>query len=658
MGWGMLLKGAAKGLTKKAAVGAGKKMLGGGKKKQPQPQQKQPPSDGGGEDTGGALVKAGSSAIIPTGVKSSALAISQTPAGGGGGQDLEGTVLRIKSSVIKVENLLAGSAALQEKQSEDARKAKEAAKAKAAEGELEKPKKKQKFSIPAPKPIKSFWEKMKTFFLNTFLGFVTVRLLPFIKKMEPVIKVLAAVGSWILKIGGWVLNALVTAIDWAYKLYDSARKWVGDTFGEQALKLFDKLSNGLNVLINAFLIWKIFAGKIFQTAIGAIKFAWKLAANIVKGAVGFVKNTIKGAGNLIKGAGNFIKGTAKSIVGGVKNIGSKALSWGKNLLGTGSKAAQGGVKAVSGVAKGVAKVAGQAVKVASKVGGFAAKIFGKSAGAIGGAFKAAKPFLSKFFGKVPIVGPLIIGIVSLLSGEPAGQAIFKAMGAALGGFLGTFIPIPILGTLLGETIGVFVGDLLYTLLMGGGPKAAGKQLKDTLMGLLKAGTAVKDWVTGGFGRFIETFKEENKMTVGIGWASKSVTNWLALLDPTKTLPLLVKSFFPPGGDKDAGTKDAAPDAPSEEQPDPLVNVNLFAKEAPGKDLLMAMHANPTYDGVVEALRTWAPYEQTVVVPPVRVKEGDGEKTSAKALRITTGFLASSSGGGSDAYEKLYVGGLA
>ena len=96
------------------------------------PQQQQPPSDGGGVDTGGAIVPAASSAIVPMGVKSSALAISQTPAGGGGGQDLEGTVLRIKTSVIKVENLLAGSAALQEKQREDQRKAREAAAAAAS----------------------------------------------------------------------------------------------------------------------------------------------------------------------------------------------------------------------------------------------------------------------------------------------------------------------------------------------------------------------------------------------------------------------------------------------------------------------------------------------------------------------------------------------
>ena len=67
------------------------------------------------------------------------------------------------------------------------------------------------------------------------------------------------------------------------------------------------------------------------------------------------------------------------------------------------------VKGVAG--KGVKLVA----KGAGKVGGLAAKIFGKAAGVISPAFKGAKPFLSKFFGKIPIVGPLVITIVSLLN---------------------------------------------------------------------------------------------------------------------------------------------------------------------------------------------------------------------------------------------------
>ena len=57
------------------------------------------------------------------------------------------------------------------------------------EPEVEKPKdKKQKFRIPQPKVVKSFWQKIMSFIMNTLLGFITVRLLPFMDKMAPVVK--------------------------------------------------------------------------------------------------------------------------------------------------------------------------------------------------------------------------------------------------------------------------------------------------------------------------------------------------------------------------------------------------------------------------------------------------------------------------------------
>ena len=62
-------------------------------------------------------------------------------------------------------------------------------------------------------------------------------------------------------------------------------------------------------------------------------------------------------------------------------------------------------------------------------------------------------------------------------------------------------------------------------------KAAGKKIFET-------GKAVFEWLKGGFGRFIESFKEKNQVPV-IG------TNWLALLNPLITLPLLKDGFFPP-----------------------------------------------------------------------------------------------------------------
>ena len=231
------------------------------------------------------------------------------------------------------------------------------------------------------------------------------------------------------------------------------------------------------------------------------------------------------------------------------------------------------------------------------------------------------------------------------------------MGAALGGFLGTFIPIPILGTLIGETLGVFVGDLLYTLMFGGGMKAVGQKLKDTMTSILKAGTAVKDFVVGGFGRFWEgipkfkvpDFPEDapdwipnplgmrekiwgvvkGGLKVMIGPLSllmgREIPNLLWMYNPLNTGPLLAKSFFPP-------KKEKAPD--------------------------FKMGDGGSKDAEIEGVSSEASYEEeTVVLPPIKIKEGDGEKTSRKALFITSGVLYANTKGGDDPYEKLYVGGL-
>ena len=156
----------------------------------------------------------------------------------------------------------------------------------------------------------------------------------------------------------------------------------------------------------------------------------------------------------------------------------------------------------------------------------------------------------------------------------------------MGGALGTFIPIPVLGTLIGETIGVFVGDLLYEGLMGKGWGAAGKKLLSSLMKIFQAGAAVAKWIGSGFKRFWKKIPKikipdipknppkwipnwvpfKNKVwnvfktgvKVMIGPLSllmgQEIPNLLWLLNPLKTIPAAVQSFFPPkgegGGDAD------------------------------------------------------------------------------------------------------------
>ena len=365
-----------------------------------------------------------------------------------------------------------------------------------------------------------------------------VKLLPLIEPWLPTI------GEWVdgmIRVAGWVFNFTVTLIEWAYKLYDGLRGFVGNIFGEKGLEVFDSLMGHLNNLFNAAIM----------AVMALMKFKWLrgFAKNMLRrGSVAFRRFIGRGGRKLLKAPGKLL---------------GKVVGAGKGVL----------------------------TKGASKVGGFASKIFGKAAKFIAPAFKSAKPFVSKFFGRVPIVGPLVVGIVSIVSGDPIGQALFKTIGAALGGFLGTFIPIPVLGTLLGETIGVFVGDMLYTLMFGGGLSAVGAKLKKQLLGIFNAGKKVFEWVTGGFGRFwneipkikipdfpkdppdwIPKFVPRKKflwnlirtaMKVMIGPLSllmgKEIPNLLWLYNPFKTLPALVKSFFPPSGE---GSSASLPSAPS------------------------------------------------------------------------------------------------
>ena len=140
--------------------------------------------------------------------------------------------------------------------------------------------------------------------------------------------------------------------------------------------------------------------------------------------------------------------------------------------------------------------------------------------------------------KIPIIGPLVMGITSYLGDGNLGKAIFVALGTGIGELLGTAIPIPVVGTLLGGILGSFIGDLLYDIIVKKDPGAALKKVQDAAKKIFETGKAVFDWLKGGFGRFIESFKEKNQAPI-IG------TNWLALLDLTKTLPLLKDSFFPP-----------------------------------------------------------------------------------------------------------------
>ena len=432
---------------------------------------------------------------------------------GGGGSAIVKQVQDISVVVATIADSMKGNLVLKEKAQSKARKAAERDKRAAQESETEKPDQPekpdggdQKFKVP------------KIGFLSGIFGFLTkfifgIAILKLIELANsPIVKgiigALKFAGNVITKflfpVAGGFLDGLASFVDLAYTITDGAEKVVKNIFGEEGAEKFRIFMENFKTLINSFVIFKILKAKFGEAIVKNIKNVFKFIKN-------FARRAIANIGRFLgPGARKGIKGFFKA---------------GKGLLSKG----------------------------ASKVGGFASKIFGKAAKFVSPALKGALPAVKGFAGRIPILGPIIVGIVSLMSGEPAAQALFKAGGAALGGALGTFIPIPILGTLIGETIGVFVGDLLYELIMGGGMEGVAQKLKDTLSTLLSGGKFVFDFFKSGFSNFISTFMEEHSFTLP-GWLAGTIKrtigldvsklpNLLQLYNPMVTVPLFIKSFF-------------------------------------------------------------------------------------------------------------------
>jgi len=416
---------------------------------------------------------------------------SDSPVGSGGSGDIK-IVQDISVAVSAIAETMRSGLVLKDKQETKKRKAREKDKRAALENQKEagKPKKEgsggggMNFKVPGVGLLGGIFGFVTKFVFASIL----IKLVDFAPKLKGVLNAIAGVTK-VLKfifgppvaMGGLLLQGLISLVDFGYKIVDGAEKIVTNIFGEEGAEKFRTFMENVKNLINGFIIWKTIGQKIFKQVAKNIKNAFKL-----------------------------IKGVARRALVGLKRF-----------MGPGARK---GIKGLFKAGKGLAG------KGAAKVGGFAAKIFGKAASFIAPGFKAAKPFASKFFSKIPIVGPLVITIVSLLSGEPATQAIFKGLGA----------------------------DLLYEGMFGKGWGEAGKKLKDTLMTIFKGGKFVFDFMKNGFSNFISTFMEEHSFKLP-GWLAGSIKrvtglevstlpNLLQLYNPMVTVPLLVKSFF--GGEKE------------------------------------------------------------------------------------------------------------
>jgi uncharacterized protein YqgC (DUF456 family) len=344
-------------------------------------------------------------------------------------------------------------------------------------------------------------------FLNGLItvlwGVVVVKMLTLWKSpaVQNFIKIIGNVGKVILKVADWLWTGFTTLIDWGYNLYDKGMGWVKNNLSEEAVGKIQTFMSNFKDLINGFLVWKLIGEKIFKAIVKNVTWVFRRIKDVFK----LAKNALKQGARLLNWmtggrAGNLLK----NIAGKGKGLLTKAGVGARRLIGRGGRQFLKGGSSL--MKKGIGGLAKRG----------ALKVFGKTF------VKTA----SKMFGRVPIIGPVIVGIASLLSGEPIGQALFKTFGAAIGGMLGTFIPVPILGTLLGEAVGVFAGDLLYHLIIKRDPKAAMKLFGDTMKGIFNAGKAVVDWIFGG-GLF-NLLKQGGSMLMKFGrWIFFTAIPWAA-----------------------------------------------------------------------------------------------------------------------------------
>ena len=469
---------------------------------------------------------------------------------------------------------------------------------------------------------------------------------------------------------GSIIFGIVNVIQNAKQIWESLKKgfldffwiiravlWKG--FGFKAIgkgiEVLGKVVKGLGKLIvtpfekAAGLLKTAFSkvGKGVSTFIGNIvKAPLKWARSIIANAGKFLKNLpgVKQVGNLVGKVGGGIKNVAGKIGGGIKNVAGKiggGFKAAKSFVTGGIKGAKDfvgkGIKGVKDIAgKGLSKAKGflgKGFKAAKGFLGLGGKAAGKTGGKVGGKIlkggigkiakrgalkllgKGAVKTIGKIFGRIPVIGPLMVALASMLSGDPPKQTLFKAVGAALGGLVGSFIPIPVLGTILGEMVGEFVGDLFYTLISGGGVDGVVEKVKKKAQQILQGGKVAGKWLGGGIMRFIKNIMTKDPISIKEGGGRRTVAtkaakflgmyDWLAglgyaggkdgqidkfpnilnIINPLKYAPMLVKSFFPPGEEKQAeiGEKsvDAGGDAVAQDDPTQEGDETIIMKKPDG-----------------------------------------------------------------------------
>ncbi len=346
----------------------------------------------------------------------------------------------IQSKVIRIEKILGKENSMLKKQLETTRKRTQNKKRKAKEDKFEtKPSAVKEAKKDGPLPKIGFFERVKNFIGKVILGFLAMKLLPFLPALLDFIPKLQGIVDWVADFGIGLLDALGGFLEGAYTLRDKTLEFIEDIGGEGAVNAFLKFEKAIEATLTAL----IAIGGIMAIAAGGGKGGGKGG----KGGLrkGFDKAGRKASPSAMKryykrfGRDKFIERF------GTKNLDLVPKSLRRSAV---TKIARRGVTGILG--RGGAKTALKGLK-------------------------AMKGVISPIVKKIPFIGALIdFALNVFVFKEPIGKAAFKAIGAGLGawmgGVIGTLIPVPFVGTAIGSFVGGMGGDavggMIYDMIFG------------------------------------------------------------------------------------------------------------------------------------------------------------------------------------------------
>jgi murein DD-endopeptidase MepM/ murein hydrolase activator NlpD len=157
----------------------------------------------------------------------------------------------IKINVIKIEDILKGSLALDKKQLDDKKKATSKKRKDDIETKLEtKPNVESggKVKLPAA-PRMGILDFVKNFIGNVLLGYFAVRLIKHLPKIMPIVKFLGNAADFIINTGGELLNGLITFAQKGQEAHDKTRGFIKNLGGENFAKGFDKFIGAIDTAL-------------------------------------------------------------------------------------------------------------------------------------------------------------------------------------------------------------------------------------------------------------------------------------------------------------------------------------------------------------------------------------------------------------------------